>query len=43
LFLQENFEQVEEEFLFAKSADPATIEEVQGLLEDSVKGESLYN
>jgi hypothetical protein len=29
---------VDEEFMFAKSADPATMEEVQVLLEDSVKG-----
>ena len=39
--LQDNFQEVDEEFMFAKSADPATMEEVQVLLEDSVKGSSL--
>jgi len=35
--LQDHFKEVEGEFLFAKSADPETMEEVQELLEDSVK------
>ena len=39
--LQDNFQEVDEEFMFAKSADPATMEEVQVLLEDSVKGLSF--
>ena len=36
--LKEHFKEVEGEFLFAKSADPQSMEEVQELLEDSVKG-----
>ena len=35
--LQKHFKQVEGEFIFAKSGDPDTMEEVQELLEDSVK------
>merc|ERR1719150_3237756 len=35
--LQKHFKQVEGEFIFAKSGDPETMEEVQELLEDSVK------
>ncbi|XP_040569971.1 DNA ligase 1 isoform X2 [Lepeophtheirus salmonis] len=35
--LQENFVEIDEEFWFAKSADPDSIEEIQELLEDSVK------
>ena len=38
--LKSHFKEVEGEFLFAKSADPDTMEHVQELLEDSVKGES---
>ena len=41
--LQENFKEVEGEFLFAKSADPQTMEEVQELLEESVKGMLWFN
>lgn len=37
--LRKSFKEVEGEFLFAKSDDPATMEEVQVLLEDSVKGD----
>ena len=36
--LKEHFKEVEGEFIFAKSADPETVEEVQELLEESVKG-----
>ena len=36
--LQDHFHAVEGEFHFAKSADPDTMEEVQELLEESVKG-----
>ncbi len=36
--LRSHFKEVEGEFLFAKSADPDTMEEVQELLEESVKG-----
>ena len=36
--LRNHFKEVEGEFLFAKSADPETMEEVQELLEESVKG-----
>ena len=36
--LKEHFKEVEGEFLFAKSADVDTLEQVQELLEDSVKG-----
>ena len=36
--LKAHFKEVEGEFLFAKSADPDTMEHVQELLEDSVKG-----
>ena len=36
--LQDHFHSVEGEFHFAKSADPDTMEEVQELLEESVKG-----
>ena len=36
--LQDHFHSVEGEFHFAKSADPETMEEVQELLEESVKG-----
>ena len=36
--LKEHFKAVEGEFLFAKSADPDTVEAVQELLEESVKG-----
>ena len=36
--LQDHFHAVEGEFHFAKSADPETMEEVQELLEESVKG-----
>ena len=35
--LQKHFKEVEGEFIFAKSGDPETMEEVQELLEDSVK------
>jgi len=38
--LKKSFKEIEGEFLFAKSEDPATLEEVQVLLEDSVKGKS---
>ena len=36
--LRAHFKEVEGEFLYAKSADPDTMEQVQELLEDSVKG-----
>jgi DNA ligase 1 len=36
--LQKHFKVVDGEFLFAKSADPETMEEVQEVLEESVKG-----
>lgn len=35
--LHKNFKEIEGEFLFAKSDDPATLEEIQVLLEDSIK------
>merc|ERR1712088_1092680 len=35
--LQKHFKEVEGEFIFAKSGDPETMEEVQELLGDSVK------
>lgn len=36
--LKKHFKEVEGEFLFAKYADPQTMEEVQEVLEESVKG-----
>ena len=39
--LKAHFKEVEGEFLFAKSADLDTMEHVQELLEDSVKGKEL--
>ena len=36
--LRQHFKEIEGEFLYAKSADPETMEDVQELLEDSVKG-----
>ena len=39
--LKAHFKEVEGEFLFAKSADPDTMDHVQELLEDSVKGKEL--
>lgn len=36
--LHENFNEVEEEFMFAKSIDISAMEEVQDFLEGSVKG-----
>lgn len=36
--LQENFIEVEEQFLFATSLDTTTMEEVQDFLEESIKG-----
>ena len=41
--LKAHFKEVEGEFLFAKSADPDTMEHVQELLEDSVKGKELIS
>ena len=41
--LRDHFKEVEGEFLFAKSADPETMEEVQELLEDSVKGNLILS
>ena len=40
--LREVFAEVPGEFLFAKSADPETMEEVQEILELSVKGRSKF-
>ena len=40
--LKAHFKEVEGEFLFAKSADPDTMEHVQELLEDSVKGKNTF-
>lgn len=39
--LRENFKEVEEQFLFAKSLDTNVLEEMQEFLEESVKG-SLF-
>lgn len=36
--LQENFIEVDEQFLFATSLDTTTMEEVQDFLEESIKG-----
>jgi DNA ligase-1 len=40
--LKENFSEVHGEFFYAKSADPETLEEVQEILELSVKGDYLH-
>ena len=40
--LQKNFGVVDGEFFFAKSADPETMEEVQEILEQSVKGKDSH-
>ena len=37
--LKENFKEVEGEFLFAKSAEPDNLEDIQEVLEQSVKGQ----
>merc|ERR1712012_1160880 len=41
--LKENFKEVEGEFLFAKSAEPDNLEDIQEVLEQSVKGQWLIN
>ena len=38
--LKSCFEEIEGEFFFAKSADPETMEDIQEVLEESIKGTS---
>ena len=41
--LKEHFKEVEGEFLFAKSAEPDNLEDIQEVLEQSVKGETIIS
>ncbi len=38
--LHKNFKEVEGEFVYAKSADPETLEGIQEVLDESIKGET---
>ncbi len=40
--LKEHFNEVPGEFLFAKCADPSTLEQVQEVLEESIRGELTF-